>query len=221
MPLYEPIIPLPILGPQGQTQAIEAVVDTGYNGFLILPVDLVAELRLDFAYTDQVVLANGDQVRLDYHEVTVLWDGQPRNIMAAATGNAPLVGMRLLDNHNLNINIHPGGRVLIQPQPLMPNPPILDPLQPPCYIRPRRNRAGRVAAALACKGGGKSGLRRAGCWVTPRLPLATNQGRRKVPQKHTAFAPRRGKARLKWRGKSSPRPQRWGWQANPTRSKAE
>ena len=48
------------------------------------------------------------------HYITVLWDGKPRDIEADATGSTPLVGMLLLDGHNLNIEVESGGRVVIQ-----------------------------------------------------------------------------------------------------------
>ena len=48
-----------------------------------------------------------------YH-VTLLWDGQPREIEADMTGSTPLVGMLPLDKHNLNIDVEDGGRILIQ-----------------------------------------------------------------------------------------------------------
>ena len=34
---YEPVVTLAVQGPAGQTRETEAVVDTGYNGFLTLP----------------------------------------------------------------------------------------------------------------------------------------------------------------------------------------
>ena len=114
---YEPIVPLRIMAPQGQPRDIDAVVDTGYNGFLNLSVDVTAELRLPVAYRNQAVLANGDEVLFNVHEVTVLWDGQLRDIEADVMGNDTLIGMMLLDKHNLNIDIEDGGRVLIQPNP--------------------------------------------------------------------------------------------------------
>ena len=111
---YEAVIPLTLQGPAGQTQDIEAVVDTGYSGFLTLPTGLVTELSLPFAYIGQAFLANDDEVNFDVHDVTVLWDGQPRPIKADATGSTPLVGMLLLDRHDLSIQIRTGGRVIIQ-----------------------------------------------------------------------------------------------------------
>lgn len=97
-----------------QAQDIETVVDTGYSGFLTLPTTVVTELGLPFAYIGRALLANDDEVSFDVHDVTVLWDGQPRHIKADAMGGVPLVGMPLLDRHNLNIEVESGGRVLIQ-----------------------------------------------------------------------------------------------------------
>ena len=50
----------------------------------------------------------------DVHDVTVLWDGHPRQIKADATGSTPLVGMLLLYRHSLSIEVENGGRVVIQ-----------------------------------------------------------------------------------------------------------
>ena len=111
---HEAVIPLRLQGPDGFARDVEAVVDTGYSGFLTLPATLVAELRLPFAYVGWAFLANDDEVSFDVHDVTVLWDGQPRHIKADATGSAPLVGMLLLDGHDLSIQVKRGGRVVIQ-----------------------------------------------------------------------------------------------------------
>ena len=111
---YEAVVSLSLQGADGRTQEIEAVVDTGYTGFLTLPFTLVDELGLPFAYVGRAFLANDDEVEFDVHDVTVLWDGQPREVRAAATGSTPLVGMMLLDGHDLNIQVRDGGRVVIQ-----------------------------------------------------------------------------------------------------------
>ena len=111
---YEAVVALSLQGSAGQAQDIEAVIDTGYSGFLTLPAALVTELGLPFAYIGRALLANDDEVTFDVHDATVLWDGQPRHIRADATGSTPLVGMLLLDQHSLNIEVERGGRVLIE-----------------------------------------------------------------------------------------------------------
>ena len=111
---HEAVVSLSLQGPEGRTRDIEAVVDTGYSGFLTLPTGMVADLELPFAYVGRAFLANDDEVSFDVHDVTVLWDGMARQIRAAATGSTPLMGMALLDHHDLNIEVVDGGRVVIQ-----------------------------------------------------------------------------------------------------------
>ena len=92
---YKEVVALSLRGPPGQLKDIEAVVDTGYCGFLTLPTTVVTELGLPFAYIGRTFLANDDEVSFDVHDVTVLWDGQPGHVKADATGSTPLVGMLL------------------------------------------------------------------------------------------------------------------------------
>ncbi len=105
---------LSLQGPAGQTREIEVVVDTGYNGFLTLTPGMVAELGLAHRSRGHAVLADGSRVTYQAYNATVLWDGQPRQIEADEMGGTPLVGMDMLEGHNLNIDVESGGRVLIQ-----------------------------------------------------------------------------------------------------------
>ena len=90
------------------------MIDTGFNRFLTLPPTLVAELALPFIGVSRVVLANGSEETLDMHDVTVLWDGQLRDVDTFVTDATPLVGMSLLDGYALHMRVRDGGRVTIQ-----------------------------------------------------------------------------------------------------------
>ena len=81
---YEPVISLSLQGPAGQKREIEAVVDTGFNGFLTLPPSLVSELGLPFRIRGAAMLANGSEETFGIYGVTMLWDGQPRYVNADA-----------------------------------------------------------------------------------------------------------------------------------------
>ena len=111
---YEAIVTLSLQGPEGRTREVEAVIDTGYTGLMTLPTEMVAELGLLYRSHGWAFLANDAEVDFDVYEATVLWDGQPRYIEVDETGSTPLVGMRLLDKHSLNIEVEDGGRVVIQ-----------------------------------------------------------------------------------------------------------
>ena len=112
---YEPVIALAIHGPSGQTVEIEAVIDTGFNGFLTVTPALVTELGLVLEGSSRGTLADGNQVIFDVYDAAVLWDGQLKYVLADVADTTPLVGMSLLDRHDLSIRVREGGRVLIRP----------------------------------------------------------------------------------------------------------
>ena len=41
------LVPLPVRGPGGAEQEVEAVLDTGFNGYLALPPPVIEALRLE------------------------------------------------------------------------------------------------------------------------------------------------------------------------------
>ena len=110
----EPIVILPIVGPSGLTQVIEVIIDTGFSGFLFLPIELVSKLGLKYAYSSPLVLADGTRERSDVFNVTVMWDGRSRNVQAIASRGMSLVGMRMLEDHSLHVEVKDGGKVLIE-----------------------------------------------------------------------------------------------------------
>ena len=111
---YEPVVVLAVQGPSAQASEIEAIIDTGFTGFLTVTPALATELGLALEGTSRAILADGSEVTFDVYDVAVLWDDQPRYVLADAADTTPLVGMRMLDRHNLNIDVEDGGRVVIQ-----------------------------------------------------------------------------------------------------------
>ncbi len=111
---YEPIVRLVVQGPAGLIREVEAVVDTGFNAFLSLPSSLVTELELPFVTRTSAFLADGTLARFNVYYVTVLWDGQPRQVYVHMSDTTPLVGMALLDSHSLYVEVEDRGRVIIE-----------------------------------------------------------------------------------------------------------
>ena len=110
----EAVVSLSLRGPEGQAREVEAVIDTGYSGSLTLPLWLVAELELPYVLSSRATLADDTEVGFSVYRVTALWDSGPRHIEADAVGSTPLVGMALLNDHDLRIQVRNGGRVVIQ-----------------------------------------------------------------------------------------------------------
>ena len=111
---YVAVVSIPLRGPAGETREVDAVVDTGFTRFLTLRSVMAAELGLGSMGVNRVILADGSEATLEVYGVTVLWDGQPREIVAYVSDTTPLIGMSLLHRHNLNVDVEDGGRVLIQ-----------------------------------------------------------------------------------------------------------
>ena len=92
----EAVIPLNVDGPRNRGREINAVVDTGFNGFLTLPASLIQELGLVWRRRGRATLADGSDSVFDIYEATVIWDGRPRRIAVDEADCDPLVGMSLL-----------------------------------------------------------------------------------------------------------------------------
>ena len=109
------VVSLPLRGPTGRALEVEAVVDTGFDRFLTLPLRVVKELDLAFAGVNRVQLADGSEAALDSYAVTVRWDGRPRRVLAYVSDATPLIGMSMLAGHQFCVDVGGGGRVVIEP----------------------------------------------------------------------------------------------------------
>ena len=102
-----------VRGPGGQGN-IEFVLDTGFTGFMTLPPAACIALALPFQRRQPSLLADSSNVMLDVYEITVLWDGEEREVDVLAIDSAPLIGMSLLDGYDIRIQAVEGGLVSIQ-----------------------------------------------------------------------------------------------------------
>ena len=110
----EAVIRVLVRGPCGQEAQVEAVIDTGFNGFLTLPTQFVTDLALPFAGTTRAALGNGSEVQMDVFEATLLWDDQERNVVVLATAGGALVGMSMLSGYRVTLDVKDGGTVTIE-----------------------------------------------------------------------------------------------------------
>ena len=113
----EPIVRLVVLGSGSLQQQVEALVDTGFTGYLTLPPAAITALQLTWLGRDQGTLADGSVLLFDVYRGTVLWNGRPRTIEVEAASAQPLAGMTLLERHRLGIEVIDGGAVTITPLP--------------------------------------------------------------------------------------------------------
>jgi clan AA aspartic protease len=110
----EAIIRVLVRGAHGQEAQVEAVIDTGFTGFLTLPAQLIASLALSFAGTTRAALADGSEVAMDVFEASVLWDNLERDVVVLAAEGVALVGMALLSGYRVTLEVEGGGSVRIE-----------------------------------------------------------------------------------------------------------
>ncbi len=113
----EATIRLQVQGTQGQETDVQAVLDTGFTGYLTLPTVVIQTLALALQGVRAAVLGDGSTVFLDIYRATALWDDQPRTIQVLAAEGSSLVGMALLHGYQITLQVVDGGTVTIEKLP--------------------------------------------------------------------------------------------------------
>jgi clan AA aspartic protease len=113
----EAVVPLRVRGPSGAELAVDAVVDSGFTASLTLPAPVLAALGLARHSIGGAVLADGAARQFDIYAAEVEWEGGWRPVLVSALGDEVLLGMRLLEGHELRIAVVPGGVMEITPLP--------------------------------------------------------------------------------------------------------
>lgn len=107
------IVSVTFLLPNGARFPIDFVLDTGFTGYICLPIEAIELMRLPFMYELPAKLADDSKVTLPMYEATVLWNGEERDVRVLATGRRPLLGTAMLENYELMIQFVEGGLLTI------------------------------------------------------------------------------------------------------------
>jgi clan AA aspartic protease len=110
----EATLPLVVGNSNGQRQLIDTVIDTGFDGFLSLPSEMVNRLELPWTISHTATLGDGSETLFDFYTGTVIWDGQYRTIDIAESETEPLLGMAMLCGYRLQVDNVEGGIVTIE-----------------------------------------------------------------------------------------------------------
>ncbi|MGM0490562.1 MAG: clan AA aspartic protease [Planctomycetota bacterium] len=113
----EIVIRLEALAGSQSPISIQAIVDTGFNGSLTLPVGVLNTLGASAAGTRRAELGDGNLVELDAYFVTVKWRDEDRQVLALQAEAMPLVGMSLLWGSRVRFDAQDGGPVTIDAIP--------------------------------------------------------------------------------------------------------
>jgi len=111
----EAIIPVRLRGPHGLIESVQAVLDTGFNGWLTLSTDHIAKLGLTLREEGRYVLADGSVTTSRLFEGEMQWLGTWRRILVVEIDGDPLLGMATLGGCRLTLDAVENGRVEIRP----------------------------------------------------------------------------------------------------------
>ena len=114
---YEPIIRVAVCSFNTQVHEQDAIVDTGFNGWLSLPPNFIAALGLSWKRRGRAILADGSESVFDIYEAVVVWDGQFLTIPVDEADSAPLIGMSLMDGYELTVQAMDVGIVTLKKLP--------------------------------------------------------------------------------------------------------
>jgi clan AA aspartic protease len=109
----EAILKLVIIGEENRKIAIDAVIDTGFNGDLILPLEAISELGLKLQGYQKAILGDGKTSQFQVYAAAVIWDGSKKLVEVNAASSGVLIGMGLLEGYKLEVNTTLNGIVTI------------------------------------------------------------------------------------------------------------
>lgn len=113
---YEAVIPV-VIKYGSKLKSVNAVIDTGFTGFLSLPSSIISELELPWSYRDRATLGDGSETLFDVYDANIIWDGQFREIEINSANTDPLLGMKMLRGYRLQVDTVQGGLVTVEALP--------------------------------------------------------------------------------------------------------
>jgi predicted aspartyl protease len=114
------LIEIDVMGEDNRRQSIEAVLDTGFSGYLTLPWDSIRGLGLQSAGQRAFELANGEQFEFNTYLAMVStylamvsWHERLRLVTVLESDSVPLLGAFLLWGNRVTLDMLDDGDVAI------------------------------------------------------------------------------------------------------------
>jgi clan AA aspartic protease len=111
----EASIQIEIIGNDGTRHLLRAVADTGYNGHITLSQSFINSLGLTFSGIVRGMLADGSMISMSTYLADVVWLNEIKKIVVTEADGGPLIGMALLEQNRITIDVINGGKVDVQP----------------------------------------------------------------------------------------------------------
>ena len=114
--LLEALVQVEVQDATGSLHSIRCILDTGFDRDIALPSVVIERLGLAPAETVTVTLANSTNVLMTRYNAVASWQGQLIEVDVLETASESAIGMSLLENSTLTVQVWDGGNVLIEPK---------------------------------------------------------------------------------------------------------
>lgn len=114
-PELNPLVTIEIADGNGAFHPLDVILDTGFDGELALPSDVIGSLGIPHRAEVGLVLANSQRIQAYTYGGVVSWHAQQREVEIVETAGEPLLGMALLLGSRVSMDVRMGGEVLIEP----------------------------------------------------------------------------------------------------------
>ncbi|MCW5313234.1 clan AA aspartic protease [Nostoc sp. KVJ3] len=94
--------------------SLDFVMDTGFNGYLTLPVQAVSAMNLPSYSSTPIKLADGSEALSAIHLATIVWDDVEKIVLVLASGYKPLLGTAMMEEYHLEIDFEDNGLVSLE-----------------------------------------------------------------------------------------------------------
>jgi clan AA aspartic protease len=111
----EAVVAIRLRSADGAELTIDAILDTGFSGFLTLSPNLIDQLAWPYRDSTPIVLADGTPRDVDVFEGLIRWNDAWRSIRVQASDGGTLLGMGLLRDHLVSIEVIMNGSVTVEP----------------------------------------------------------------------------------------------------------
>ena len=94
--------------------AVEFIVDTGFDGDLALPSNILRQLDAQPLFLSLRALGDGTLRECPVYQLAWEWNDEPRTVEVLTLEHNPLLGTMLLEGCHLDVDMTEGGEVVIE-----------------------------------------------------------------------------------------------------------
>ena len=112
--LLDAIVTVNVEDATGHTHSFRCILDTGFDGDLVLTSAAIERLGLVQSFSRQVTFADGSQAYLATYEARASWLDQLVDVVVLQGGHESIVGMSLLEDCSVTMQVWDGGDILVE-----------------------------------------------------------------------------------------------------------